>query len=156
MTDADEKRIIIMTRLAAYDKNESAGDKRVNSYFLHDYISKNNLQTQIAVITGSLILIGFNILHRIFNEGLDITTLDYVAELRKYGLFIFGVALSYTVIGSLKAAKDYHGCQKRIRQYQDNIDKLAQYKKPQTKKHHKAEEPNVNNRNSIVYTRNTD
>jgi len=154
MTNADKERIITMTHLAAYDKNKAAGDNRVNSYFLHDYIYKNNMLTRIAVITGCIILIAFNLLHRIFNEFLDITTLDYVAELKKYGLFVLAAALFYTVIGSIKSVRDYHLCQKRIKEYTGRIEKLEKLVKLKPKK--TKEHQDVSSRNSIVYTRNPD
>jgi len=134
MAKINKEKIILMTRLAVYDKHSAAKDKRINDYFLHDYIYKSNMYTRIAVITGALILVSLNILYRVLNESADIFDLDYTQELKKIGLFILAAALFYTVIGSLKAAREYYKCQKRIKEYTDCMEKLekAGLKKPVT------------------------
>lgn len=149
----DKNKIIIMTKLAVYDKHIADKDRRVNDYFLHDYIYKNNMWTRFAVITGSVIVIFFHMLHRIFNESVDVLTLDYPAELKRMGLFILAVAVVYTVIGSFKSYYDYRQSQNRIKEYTRSLQKLAK----KTPKEEPAEEDtDVIYGDHIIYTRDTD
>jgi hypothetical protein len=125
MANYSREKIIQMTHLAVYDKNDGEKDKRINGYFLHDFIYKNNMMTRISVITGALILVFFYTLHRIFNQNVDIMTLDYPAEFRQIGLFVLAVAIVYTVISSICAAREYRRSQKRLKDYTKRLNKLG-------------------------------
>lgn len=149
----NKEKIIIMTKLAVYDKNEADRDRRVNDYFLHDFIYKSNMWTRFAAITGSIIVIFFYMLHRIFIESVDILTLDYIAELKRMGLFILVVALIYTALGTFKAYYDYRQCKNRIDEYTKLLRKLAKAKQ---KEEPTEEDADLGYGNHVVYTRDID
>ncbi|MDR1687362.1 MAG: hypothetical protein LBS21_01965 [Clostridiales bacterium] len=158
----DKEKIILMTQLAVYDKHGAEADRRINDYFLHDFIYKNNMWTRFSVILGSIILYFFYMLHRIFNEGLDIMTLDYIAELKKMGLFILVIAAVYTVIGSIKSSYDYRQSQKKISEYSKRLSVLTgEYDEGLEEEYEDSEEEtgegtDVGYRDDLLYTRDFD
>ena len=120
---ADKEKIVLLTRLAIYDKHLSDADKKMNNYFLHDYIYAKNIRTRFFAFTGSLIIVFFYALYRIFVEKADIFMLDYKKELTDVIGFIVIILVVYTAIGSLQAAIAYRAGQKRIKAYLEVLKK---------------------------------
>lgn len=120
----DTEKIKIMTRLAAYQKNEARRDGRISAYFMHDYVCARNMQTRICVFFGCLNIAALNALYRFFYLGEDPLSLDYAAELKKAALYVAPVLLAYTVLGGIKAGAEYLACQKRLAEKAALIDKL--------------------------------
>lgn len=123
----DKKKIIIMTKLAVYDKNFSEEDMRNDRYFRHDYIYKKNMRNRIFVFIGCIIVILLNMLHRIIYGSLDIYALNYTVELTKIVLFFAVMLIAYTVIGTIIFTADFHKSQKRLEKYFKLLDKLDRY-----------------------------
>jgi hypothetical protein len=154
----DKDKVILMTQLAVYDKHGAEKDRKINDYFLHDFIYKNNMWTRFSVIAGSIILYFFYMLHRIFNQGLDIMTLDYIGELKKMGVFILAVALVYTVLGSIKSAYDYRKSQNMIKQYTKRLALLTGEDGDggEVFEEETGEDTDVGFRDDLLYTRGID
>ena len=123
---ADREKIVLLTRLALYDKYMSDSDKKTNGYFLHDYIYSKNIRTRFFAFFGALILILFNLIYRIFVEKTDIFMLDYKKELTDIVVFVVIVLVVYTAIGSLKAAVAYRASQKRIKAYLEVLKRTGE------------------------------
>ena len=51
------QKILLMTKLALYEKHYGAVDRAANDYFRHDFIYKKNLGTRFAVGFGGLIIL---------------------------------------------------------------------------------------------------
>jgi len=122
----DKEKIVLLTRLAVYDKHMSESDKKMNDYFLHDYIYSKNIWTRFYAFLGSMILIAFYLLYRILIEETDIFSVDYVREFTNIAVFIVGVLVFYTLVGSLRAMVSYRAGQKRIRAYLDVLKKTGE------------------------------
>jgi len=119
---ADKEKIVLLTRLALYDKHMSDADKKINNYFLHDYIYAKNIRTRFFACCGTIILVLFYVMYRIFVEQADIFALDYVKELTGIAVFVAAVLVFYTLVGSLRAAVAFRASQKRIGAYLDVLD----------------------------------
>ena len=128
----DKEKIVLLTRLAIYDKHMSESDKKVNQYFLHDYIYSRNIRTRFFAFIGSLIVILFMVMHRVFIEEVDIFALDYRKEITEIVIFIVIVLVLYTVIGGLQAAVAYKTSQKRIKAYLEVLKKAGMEKQTKT------------------------
>ena len=122
----DKEKIVLLTRLAVYDKHMSESDKKMNDYFLHDYIYSKNIWTRFYAFIGSMILIVFYLLYRILIKETDIFALDYVKELTNIAIFVFVVLVFYTLVGSLRAMVSYRAGQKRIRAYLEVLRKTGE------------------------------
>ena len=125
----DKEKLIIMSKLATYDKNLGRSDKTQGEYYRGDYVYKKNLWTRFFAFLGAVILLGMYYVHRIFILEADIFQLDYIQELINAGTFIIAVLAVYTVISSVLATIEYHLSQKRLKQYFALIRKLDKHTK---------------------------
>ena len=123
---ADKEKIVLLTRLALYDKYMSESDKKTNGYFMHDYIYAKNIRTRFFAFLGAAIVVGFYMINKVLVEKADIFTLDYRKELTGAALFIVIVLAAYTAIGGLRAASAYRASQKRIKAYLDVLKKTGE------------------------------
>lgn len=165
-TVIDKEKIVLLTRLAIYDKYMSESDKKINNYFLHDYIYKKNFATRAFAFIGSLIIVFFYLLHKVFVMGADIFELDYRQELIDIAIFVVVVLVLYTIIGSFKSAMEYKASQNRIKAYievlkkatADEEEQKAERPARRTRKDSKEdsllEEHDGYNESDIVYTGN--
>ena len=124
----EKEKIVLLTRLAVYDKHMSESDKKINNYFLHDYIYAKNIWTRFYAFIGSVIVVFFYLLYRILIEQTDVFAMDYRKEITDVAIFIIAVLVLYTLIGSLQAAVSYRASQKRIRAYLDVLNKTGEEK----------------------------
>jgi len=124
----DKEKIVFLTRLAVYDKYMSESDKKKNCFFLHDYIYAKNIWTRFYAFLGSMIIVAFYLLHRIFVEKIDIFAMDYRKEITDIAVFIIIILVLYTLVGSLQAAVAYNASQKRIRAYLEVLKKAGEMK----------------------------
>lgn len=121
----DQDKIILMTRLASYEKNEGKRSAAIGSYFRNDYIGWQVLKSIIsATLIFIMLLIGY-VVYNFENFMIDIYKLDlqqYGKDiLIKYGIFV-GV---FAVITYAVYAYRYAKARKSLRIYARNLAKLA-------------------------------
>ena len=119
-----KKEIILMTKLAVYDKSHGQKDRLCNAHFRADYIYKKNMWNRFYALLGCLIIIAFIIVHEIIVKETDIFSLNWEVELSRYALNTFFVLIAYTLIGSLLANKEYNLRQSRLKRYFAALAKL--------------------------------
>jgi len=120
----DKEKVIVMTNLAIYDKNYGDSDRKANTFFRHDYVYWKNFWARLYALLGSLILVGFYIIHRLVIIGEDLFEIDYRAEGVRILIFIVAVMVVVSGISSLKATREYSAIQKRINEYLKLSEKL--------------------------------
>jgi hypothetical protein len=126
----DKEKIILMTKLAVYEKNEGAADKRKMEYFLNDYVYRRNIGIRARAMIGCAIVIMLYALHRIIIDNADIISgIDYAKELGVICAFAVSVLVAYSIIGSAVNIADYHAAGKRIKTYLKTIDDLEKRRK---------------------------
>jgi len=150
----DSRKVILMTKLALCDKENTAEDIHTDNFFRHDYIYRQNMWLRLFVLIGSFVLIAFRILHMLAIEKIDLFKLDFQAELINAGIFILVLQILYTVIGTILYTIAYERAQKRMQQYFALMDELESLRSseqfsPQTRK-----EPLHANRTSSMDSRN--
>lgn len=119
-----KSEIILMTKLAIYDKSHGKKDRVCNDYFKGDYVYKKNMWTRFYTAIGTLILIIFIFLHRIAVYEIDIFTLDFKTEISKYAVYFLTVLIAYTIIGSFLSAREYNKSRLRFKKYLLVLSKL--------------------------------
>lgn len=121
----DQEEIILMTKLALYEKKYGKQDKNRNAYFKWDYIYINNWYTRFAVGVATLMIISWMVLTDIYLKEimpiLDITLSHY---LKKYAISFGLVILVYTGVSTLIYNKRYEDTQKRLEKYERIIQEL--------------------------------
>jgi len=116
--------IILMTKLAIYDKDHGHKDKLCDEHFRADYIYKKNMWTRFYVTIACLIIIALDVMNRVIVEQIDIFSLDLKSELSKYAVNMLIILLAYTFVGSLLANKDYNLRQARLKKYFGTLSRL--------------------------------
>ena len=113
----NEKKIIVMTKLALYDKHEATADRAASEYFRHDYIYKKNLGTRISVGIGGILLLLIYWLRVIFIDGADILEMDVRQHLTDSILFLVALLVLYSLIGTIQGTRQYYLLHKRLDRY---------------------------------------
>jgi hypothetical protein len=124
----NQQKLILMSKLAVYDKRFAAADKKANDYFRGDYVHHKNARTRLFVFLGAVILLVFYWTHKIVVDKVDVLSLDLLAELRNNGVFILIALAFYTCVGWVREVSNYGECMERLRVYSSllgRLDKLA-------------------------------
>lgn len=123
----DKRKIIIMTKLAKYDKNFKNKDKNIYEYFRHDYVFKKNMKTRMLALLGGLIIVFADFCNKIFLKDVDIFTINYREQISIYIVFLFFLLFFYTSISSLIANFEYTMCQNRLKNYMALFKQLESF-----------------------------
>jgi len=120
----NQQKIVVMTKLALYDKHRAANDRVASDYFRHDYIYKKNLGTRLAVGLGGVLILALYWLRVVLMDGIDIFTLDLQHHLQESILFVLAILAVYSFIGTIQGTREYYLMQKGIKEYQANLRHL--------------------------------
>jgi len=128
MTEQD--KIILMTKLATYDKYHARSDGRKSEFFRHDYVYRRNLAARFFTLLGSLVVVGFYFLHRMVIDHVDFADMPTVVrDLIVSGIFIVLVQLLYSLLGFVLHSREYNAATERIAEYMENMKALSEMKK---------------------------
>jgi len=125
----NQQKIIVMTKLALYDKHEGTADRTASEYFRHDYIYKKNLGTRLAVGLAGFIILGLYWGREILLEGADILQMDIRQYLTDSVLFLVALLALYSLFGTIKGTREYYLIQKRLDNYNGLIRQLEKLEK---------------------------
>ncbi len=96
----DEKRVRRMERMAAYEKRDGREDRKINSYFRTDYLTKQVLVTFICETIAFAILFGAYAIYN-FEELIgQIYSMDlrvFLLQLLTYYLIFMGIMMGITL-----------------------------------------------------------
>lgn len=118
------KKIIVMTRLALYDKHQGRMDRQLAELFRHDYIYAKNLWNRLAVGSGAVALVAIYWLRNILLDGVDVFELYMRQHIADAALFVLAVMAAYTVIGIIQGTREYYHMEERLRQYEALVEYL--------------------------------
>ena len=131
----DPRRIIIMSRLALYDKGQGRIDQKADRLFRRDYIYRQNMWTRFYASMVVIIGLVCYWVYRFFTTDLDIFGTGMETILTQ-SLIILGITLLiFTVIGTIKATADYQAAQGRLRRYYKllaHLDRISTESGPET------------------------
>ena len=113
----NKNKIILMAKMAAYDKRHGEADRAVFSFFRRDYIYRKNMWTRLSVSVGAVFLLGVYWLYQIFVYGIDIHELDIQASVTDSVLFLLAIMAFYTLAGTIQGTHQYHQVQRRVEGY---------------------------------------
>ena len=120
----NEEKIILMTKLAAFEKREGRKDNNILSYFRSDYIGFQILK---AVIAGTISFFAVLVVYVFYNfETLmaDIYKMDFM-EMGKSIVTIYLIVIGiYAVLCYILYAYRYSKAKRRLKTYYMNLRKL--------------------------------
>lgn len=122
----DQNKIILMTQLARYEKNQKKQDQKIMDYFIEDYVYIHNFKTRLGITLITLCFIVFHAI-KILIEGIIFpTSIWHLVEvyIKPYFLpWLIGIIL-YTLISSAVYSRRYQAARKRFKAYQRTIKNL--------------------------------
>jgi hypothetical protein len=124
----DEKKILIMTKLALYDKRHGEQDRKCNEFFRHDYIYKKNMWTRLCSALGAVAILAIYWANKLLVVKVDILEVNFKQEALNAGIFIIAIMAVYTLIGTASAARQYAQVQERLKAYFNMLAALDRIK----------------------------
>jgi len=151
----NEERIIIMSKLAVYDKNYGERDRLANKFFRTDYVYRKNMWTRIYVFIGCLLLMGMYALRLFIVDGYDIFNFDHQGELLRISMFALTMLVAYTLISTKIYVSEFNRAQRRFGNYIELIRLLNEISGVQPASDDKELEQEEPERGAdLYYTRN--
>ena len=121
----NEERVILMTRMASYEKGEGRKNVKIGNYFRSDYIAVQVLKSIICSTIAFLVMFGLYILYNLETLMQELSTMDLFAfaqdVVTKYGIFVVGYGVLTYVVGSWRHVM----AKKSLRNYYHNLKKLS-------------------------------
>ncbi|MCR5595133.1 MAG: hypothetical protein K6G12_04750 [Lachnospiraceae bacterium] len=121
----DQDKIILMTRLASYEKNEGKKNEAIGRYFRGDYIGWQVLKSIVSGTLVFLILFAGYVIYDFENFMIDVYKIDLL-EYAKSILIKYAIVVgAYAAITYGIYAYRYAGAKKKLRTYAHNLNKLS-------------------------------
>lgn len=120
----NEERIVLMTKLASYEKGEGKQSMAVGKYFRGDYISLHLLKTVISGTLAYLLCFGVYLLYYFEDIMANLYNMDFALFARNiiyyYVIFIVVYGLVTYIFFTFRFIK----AKKSIKRYYHNLKKL--------------------------------
>lgn len=127
----NEERVMLMTRLASYEKNEGQENEDIGNYFRSDYIAIQVMKGLLGATVAFAMGFAMYILYDFEAFMQDIYKIDLIAFAKNiliyYGVFV----IIYGVVTYLFFAFRYAKARKSLRKYYQNLKKLNSLYKEQ-------------------------
>lgn len=125
----DQNKIILMSKIAVYEKRYLQKDQKITDYFVEDYVYINNFITRLGI---SLIIIGFigmGALKIVCKEIIFPTSMQEFIDvyIKAYIGPWIGMLILYTLISTITYSIRYKRASKRFSQYKKLIGELNKY-----------------------------
>lgn len=121
----NEKRIILMTKMASYEANEGKKNVAIGSYFRSDYIGWQVLKSIISATIAFVVVFGMYIFYDFEVFMMDIYKIDLLEFAKQVLTMYLRVIAIYAVISFVVYTIRYNRAVKSLRVYQMNLRRLA-------------------------------
>lgn len=121
----NEQRVILMTRLASYEKGEGRKNVKIGNYFRSDYIAIQVLKAVISATLAFGIVFAMYILYDFEAFMLDLYKIDLFAFARNVIIYYAVFVLGYGILTYIVCTWRYARAKKSLRIYYHNLKKLG-------------------------------
>ena len=122
----NEKRIILMTKMASYEANEGKRNVSIGSYFQTDYIGWQVLKSIISASIAFVVVFGMYIFYNFEMFMTDIYKMDLLEFARHIlSLYLWTIGI-YAVVSYIVYTVRYTRAVKSLKVYQMNLRKLSE------------------------------
>lgn len=124
----DQRKIILMTKLAVEEKKWLKKDTQITSYYPEDYLYVNNFKTRALVLVMTGIILCAYIFLKLQNGGSIPTTAAevFIQYVIPYGGIMLAVTLVYSLLSNRVYKKKYRQAQQRMSQYKKDLRELEE------------------------------
>lgn len=121
-----EERVILMTKLASYEKGPGKQNVMVGNYFRGDYIGFQVLKSIICATFAFVIVLGIYVFYHFEEIMQELYKMDMIEAgkgILKYYLIVVGV---YGVLSYMIYSYRYGKARKSLKHYYANLRRLSQ------------------------------
>ena len=130
----NEKRVIIMTKLASYEATEGKKNGAIGKYFRGDYIGLQVLKSVISAAIALLIVGGMYVLYDFENIMADVYKTDLLLMGRRI-LFVFiAVMVVFAFISYAIYSYRYSKAKRKQKIYANHLKQLGEMYERETRK----------------------
>lgn len=122
----NEKRIILMTKMASYEANEGKKNVAIGSFFRSDYIGWQVLKSIISASIAFVVVFGMYIFYDFEMFMTDIYKMDLLEFAKRILRLYLQTIGAYAVISYVVYSVRYNRAIKSLRVYQMNLRRLAE------------------------------
>ena len=121
----NEKRIILMTKMASYEVNEGKKNVAIGSYFRSDYIGWQVLKSIISSTIAFIVVFGMYIFYDFELFMIDIYKMDLLEFAKRvFTLYLWTIGV-YAVVSYVVYTIRYTKAIKSLKVYYINLRKLS-------------------------------
>ncbi len=121
----NEEKVILMTKLASYEKREGRESMAIGRYFRGDYISVHLLKSVILATLAYAVGLGVYLLYNIEDLLEQIYSLDFAYMAKNFISIYVIFVVGYCCLTYIVFTHRYIKAKKSIRRYQQNLKKLS-------------------------------
>ncbi len=121
----NEQRLILMTRLASYEKGEGKKNVKIGNYFRSDYIAIQILKAVISATLAFGIVFALYILYDFETFMLDLYKIDLFAFVTNVVIYYAVFVLGYGILTYIVCTWRYAKAKKSLKVYYHNLKKLG-------------------------------
>ena len=121
----NEERIILMTHMASYEKNEGKKNMAVGKFFRSDYITIQILKAMLSatIVYGACFAV--YILYQFEDFMENIYNMDLIGFAKNVLLYYAVTVIVYTIISYVVCSVRYAKAQKNLKSYYQSLKKLS-------------------------------
>lgn len=123
----NEKRVKLMTRMAAYEDGEFRRHKAVIGFFRSDYISLQMVKTVIATTIAYVILFGLYLMYDFEKFMKEIYQMDVFQFIKTVVILYLVMLAVFMLITYVVSLYRYNRSLQSTRLYYGNLKKLSQF-----------------------------
>lgn len=120
----NEERVILMTRMASYEKGEGRENVKIGNYFRSDYVTIHVLKSIVSGVLVFAVIFGLYLLYNMETLLKELYEMDLIAFARdilvKFCIYVGAYAVITYAVSSWRYAK----AKRSLKCYYNNLKKL--------------------------------
>ena len=125
----DQDKIILMSKMALYEKKGKKKDARITDYYIEDYVYINNFITRLGITCLTVLLMGIGAFKIVCENIIFPTSISQFIDVyvRAYiGPWLIAI-ITFTLISSAIFGARHGKASKRMGEYKRLVKKLKKY-----------------------------
>jgi len=120
----NEEKVVLMTRLAAYEQNKGRENLKINKYFRSDYLLLQMLKTVLYTTFSFVLLLGLYLLYNLESITENLYQMDLIAFVQKIATTYAAFLVICCVVTYLVYSYRYLKAKKSLKEYMKNLKEL--------------------------------
>jgi len=120
----NEEKVVLMTRLAAYEQNKGRENLKINKYFRSDYLLLQMLKTVLYTTFSFVLLLGLYLLYNLESITENLYQMDLIAFVQKIATIYAVFLVICCVVTYLVYSYRYLKAKKSLKEYMKNLKEL--------------------------------